>query len=318
MEAAAGQTAQTAQTGQDGRDVLVVGESLVDVVRGPDGTTREHAGGSAANVAVALARLGRPVRFATAYAEDERGALVARHLAAAGVELATDPAVVARTSTALATIGTGGAATYEFDLSWELGPVTDEPAPLHVHTCSLGAVVAPGAEDVAALLRRLRDRATVTYDVNARPAVTGTGADVVARVERVAALADLVKASDEDLAALWPDLDEASAVAHLLALGPAAVVVTRGAEGAAWTTGRCSVEVASLPVEVADTIGAGDTFGAALVDALWERGLLGADRREELAGVAEDVVAEVLEHAARAAAVTVSRPGADPPYRHEL
>ncbi len=307
-----------AQEEQDGRDVLVVGESLVDVVRAADGTTREHAGGSAANVAVALARLGRPVRFATAYAADDRGALVDAHLRAAGVALATDPGTVPHTSTALATIGTDGAATYTFDLAWELGPVADEPAPLVVHTCSLGAVVAPGAQDVVALLRRLRDRATVTYDVNARPAVTGTGAQVVAQVERVVALADLVKASDEDLAALWPDLEEAAAVAHLLALGPAAVVVTRGGEGASWTSERCVVEVASLPVEVADTIGAGDTFGAALVDALWERGRLGAERREDLRGIGEDEVAEVLEHAARAAAVTVSRPGADPPYRSEL
>ncbi|MDN4162675.1 carbohydrate kinase family protein [Nocardioides abyssi] len=306
------------QEQQDGRDVLVVGESLVDVVHAADGTTREHPGGSAANVAVALARLGRPVRFATAYAADDRGRTVADHLATAGVALATDPATVARTSTARATIGADGAATYDFDLAWELGPVPDEPAPLVVHTCSLGAVLPPGADDVVALLERLRGRATVTYDVNARPAVTGTGAEVVARVERVVALADLVKASDEDLAALWPDLDEPAAVARLLALGPAAVVVTRGGEGASWTSRRCVVEVASLPVEVADTIGAGDTFGAALVDGLWERGRLGAEHRDELAGLAEHEVAELLEHAARAAAVTVSRPGADPPYRSEL
>ncbi|WP_435743350.1 PfkB family carbohydrate kinase [Nocardioides sp. SYSU DS0663] len=300
------------------RDVLVVGESLVDVVRSADGTAREHPGGSAANVAVALARLGRPVRLATAYADDARGALVAAHLEAAGIQLATDPRTIARTSAALATIGTDGAATYSFDLAWELGPVADRPAPLVVHACSLGAVVAPGAEDVAALLRRLRPTATVTYDVNARPAVTGAGPDVVARVERVAALADLVKASDEDLAALWPDLDETSAVARLLGLGPAAVVVTRGAEGATWTGQRCTVEGASRSVGVADTIGAGDTFGAALVDALWERGRLGADQREALRGIDENEVVEVLDHAARAAAVTVSRPGADPPYRHEL
>ncbi|WKN47854.1 carbohydrate kinase [Nocardioides sp. Arc9.136] len=300
------------------QDVLVVGESLVDVVRAADGTTREHPGGSAANVAVALARLGRPVRFATAYAEDDHGAMLAEHLAGSGVRLATDPATISRTSTALATIGTDGAASYTFDLAWELGPVDPDPAPVVVHTCSLGAVLAPGAEDVVALLRRLRDRATVTYDVNARPAVTGTGPDVVARVERVAALADLVKASDEDLAALWPDLDEASAVSRLLDLGPAAVVVTRGGEGATWTGARSAVEVASLPVEVADTIGAGDTFGAALVDALWERGLLGADRRAALGAIGDEEVAAVLDHAARAAAVTVSRPGADPPYRHEL
>lgn len=300
------------------RDVLVVGESLVDVVRAADGTTREHPGGSAANVAVALARLGRPVRLATAYADDARGALVARHLSSASIELATDPGTVPRTSTAQATLGADGAASYTFDVAWALGPVDVAPAPLVVHTCSLGAVLAPGAEDVVDLLRRLRPHATVTYDVNARPAVTGTGPDVVAKVERVAALADLVKASDEDLAALWPDVDETTAVARLLALGPAAVVVTRGAGGATWTSERCRAEVASLPVDVADTIGAGDTFGAALVDALWERGRLGAERRDELRALDRAEVAQVLEHAARAASVTVSRPGADPPYRHEL
>lgn len=299
------------------RDVLVVGESLVDIVRTADGATREHPGGSAANVAVALARLGRPVRFVTAYADDEHGASIGRHLRAAGVVLASEPASVPRTSTALATIGADGAASYDFDLVWSLGPLDVEP-PLVVHTCSLGAVLDPGAADVVALLRRLRPHATVTYDVNARPAVTGTGPEVVANVERVVGLADVVKASDEDLAVLWPDLDQASAVAYLLGLGPAAVVVTRGGEGASWTDRGGVVEIASVPVQVADTIGAGDTFGAALVDALWERGRLGADRRAALRRLPEAEVAEVLAHAARAASVTVSRPGADPPYRHEL
>lgn len=299
-------------------EVLVVGESLVDIVRRPDGSTAEHAGGSAANVAVALARLGRTVRFATSFAADDHGALVARHLREAGVTLAADPGAVARTSTALATIGADGAASYDFDLEWRLGEVADDLAPLVVHTCSLGAVLPPGADAVVALLHRLRERATVSYDVNARPAITGTGTDVVARVEQVVALSDLVKASDEDLAALWPHLDTIGAARALLDLGPAAVVVTRGGEGATWVGRTGEVEVASLPVEVADTIGAGDTFGAALVDALWERGRLGAEAREALHVLARDEVADVLVHAARAAAVTVSRPGADPPYRHEL
>ena len=255
------------------RDVLVVGESLVDIVRGADGSTVEYAGGSAANVAVALARLGRPVRFATSFAEDARGRMVAEHLKGAGVELATDP---------------------------------------------LGAVLTPGADDVYALLNGLRGQATISYDVNARPAITGTGPDIVARVERMVAISDLVKASDEDLTVLYPDVDHLVAARNLLALGPAAVVVTRGADGAMWVGASGEVEVASLPVQVADTIGAGDTFGAALVDALWQRDRLGGDRREALRDLPADEVAEVLAHAARAAAVTVSRPGADPPYRHEL
>ncbi|NYD40726.1 carbohydrate kinase family protein [Nocardioides panaciterrulae] len=299
-------------------DVLVVGEALVDIVNAADGETKEYAGGSAANVAVALARLGRPVRFATSYADDPHGRLIADHLERAGVALACDPHAVARTSTAEATIGVDGAAEYEFDLEWHLNAVPVEPHPLVVHTCSLGAVLEPGADEVVALLEKLREHATVSYDVNARPAITGTGPDLVDRVERMARLADLVKASDEDLEALYPRLGLVKVARRLLSLGPAAVVVTRGADGAMWVGPDDVVEIGPHEVEVADTIGAGDTFGAALLDALWEAGRLGADHREELRELRPAEIEGLLAHAAHAAAVTVSRPGADPPYRHEL
>ena len=144
--------------------VLVVGESLVDIVHGADGRTIEYAGGSAANVAVALARLGRRVRFVTAWADDDRGAVLARHLADAGVTLATDPHVLERTATAAATIGADGAASYEFDLDWRIGPV-DPGRPVAVHVCSIGAVLEPGASQVVDLLRPLHGVATITYDV---------------------------------------------------------------------------------------------------------------------------------------------------------
>lgn len=300
------------------RDVLVVGESLVDLVRGADGSTKEYAGGSATNVAVALARLDRPVRLATSFAPDAHGGLIAGHLASAGVRLAQDPGAVARTSTALATIGADGSAHYDFDLEWRLNPVPLDHSPLVVHACSLGVVLSPGADAVLALVDRMRAGATISYDVNARPEITGTGSEVIERVERLVALSDLVKASDEDLTALYPDLDNLAAARHLRSLGPAAVVVTRGAEGATWVglAGECVV--ASPPVVVADTIGAGDTLGAALIDALWERGRLGAEGRAELRELPGEEIADILSHAARAAAVTVSRAGADPPYRHEL
>jgi fructokinase len=281
--------------------VLVVGESLIDVVTTEDGLSIERPGGSAANVAVALARLDRPVRFATAYADDARGRLVAEHLAGSGVEVASDPHVLERTSSAVATIGADGAASYDFDLDWRVGPVELDDPPAFVHACSLGAVVEPGCDDVLALLDRLPD-ARITYDVNARPAITGVGPEVVARVEAVVRRAEVVKASDEDLDALYPDLDLAGAAAHLLSLGPAAVVVTRGGDGSTWYDADGAV---SAPVQIAtvvDTIGAGDTFSAGIVDALWD----GLDPVSTLA------------HAARAAAVTVSRPGADPPTRAEL
>ena len=298
--------------------VLVLGEALVDVVRHEDGRRTEHPGGSAANVAVALARLGRRVRLASGWADDEHGALLSDHLGADGVELATDPLVLPRTSTAQASIAADGAASYVFDLEWRLGPILPGPDPLVVHTCSLGAVLEPGAEAVLTVLRRLRTTATISYDVNLRPAITGTGPDLRARVLRVVAAADVVKASDEDLAGLCPGVDPLATAHELLAAGPRVVVVTRGGDGAVWLDASGEVDVASAPVRVADTIGAGDTFGAALIDALWERGRLGASGRERLGALPREEVHEVLAHAARAAAVTVSRPGADPPYAAEL
>jgi fructokinase len=299
---------------------LVVGEALVDVVVLPDGTTTAYPGGSAANVAVALARLDRPAWFSTCFADDDFGRLIGSQLERAGVRLASDPAAADHTSSAEATIGSDGAASYVFDLAWRLNPLAlpDGLEPVAVHTSSIGAVLPPGADDVRDLLERLRPNATISYDVNARPSVTGTGPDVIERVETLAALADVVKASDEDLEALWPHQDLVTSARHLLSFGPAVAVVTRGGEGALWASANGAGEIASVPVDVADTIGAGDTFGAALVDALWERDLLGAEKREALHALGADTWGAVLSWAARVAAVTVSRPGADPPYRREL
>ncbi len=298
------------------RTALVVGESLVDVVSGPGETDgRERPGGSAANAAVALARLGRAVMFATSYGDDDRGRLLAEHLAGSGVTLATDPLVLPLTSVAHARVGADGAAEYDFDVAWRLGTVEAEE-PHVVHVCSLAPVLEPGSDATLALVDRCAPGTTTTYDLNIRPAITGCGPAVVARVERMVGRADLVKASDEDLAALWPGLDVDDAAVHLLHLGPAAVVVTRGAAGSSWHTRDGSGEVGAPVVDVVDTIGAGDTFGAGLVDALWDH--LGAAGRDRLAALEADDWAQALRHASRCAAVTVSREGADPPWRREV
>ncbi len=301
----------------DPRPALVVGEALIDVVRRPEQSDEEHPGGSGANAAVALARLGRPVRFASAWADDDRGAALSAHLARDGVVLAGDPHVLERTPTAVATLAPTGAASYEFDLAWRL-PTLAAGRPRVVHACSIGAVLPPGCDDVRALVERLRAVATVTYDVNARPALTGTGPAVVARTEALAALADVVKASDEDLADLWPGRSEAETVAALLDAGPCALVVTRGSAGVSVVTREGREDVPAPRVSVADTIGAGDTLGAALLDALWEADLLGAGRRAALHELTPREWRPLLAHAIAAASVTVSRPGADPPYRSEL
>lgn len=296
---------------------LVVGEALVDVVRRPGEVEVEHPGGSAANVAVALARLGRPVRFATAWGDDARGRVLADHLGRDGVVLHGDPRVLPRTSTAVATLDDSGAASYTFDLDWRLGPLPPVAARV-VHACSIAAVLEPGCEQVVALLAAARGRSTTTYDVNVRPAITGTGAGPRAAVERVAAHADLVKASDEDLEALWPDRSEEEVASHLHGLGALALVVTRGGDGASVLLPGGRADVASPPTTVADTIGAGDTFMAGLLDALWQCELLGAEAHAALAALATEEWAPLLSWAASVAAVTVSRPGADPPRRHEV
>ena len=255
--------------------MLVVGEALVDIVHRQDGSTETFPGGSAANVAVALARLGRDTGFVTSFADDEHGRLIADHLAESGVRLETDPHVVPRTSSALATLQADGSARYTFDIDWRIGPVEVTDPPLAVHACSLGAVLTPGCDDVRALMARLRGASTTSYDVNMRPSVTGVGPAIAKTVEETVALSDIVKASDEDLEALYPGESEADAAERLLALGPAAVVVTRGADGAAGTPTACAVAAPGVAVTVADTIGAGDTFGAAMLDELGSRGLLG-------------------------------------------
>ncbi|GGR65754.1 ribokinase [Nocardioides luteus] len=281
----------------------MVGEALVDVVTTSDGTTEEHPGGSGANVAVALGRLGRPVRYAASYADDARGRSLAAHLAASGVTMACDPHVLDHTSTAQATITEDGSATYVFDLEWKLGEIA-VGTPRFVHVGSLAPVLSPGAESVFELLDGLPESARVLYDINMRPTLTGTGEEVAERIERAAAYADVVKASDEDLETLYPGIGLEKAAERLLGLGAGAVAVTRGGDGASWITADGRVDVGAEEVTVVDTIGAGDTFSAGLVDALWDD--FDRDRRE------------VLAHGVRAAAVTVSRAGANPPTRAEL
>jgi fructokinase len=171
---------------------------------------------------------------------------------------------------------------------------------------------------VAALVEAARAGALTVFDVNARPAITGTGEAVVARAEQMARLADVVKASDEDLEALWPGRTHREVASRLIAAGAGAVVVTLGGAGVAWYAADDQVTVPAPTVEVVDTIGAGDTVTAAVVHALWERGVAGPGAGDRLRTLAPTDWADVLAFAARAAAVTVSRPGGDPPHRHEV
>lgn len=302
---------------------LVVGEALVDVVERPDGTSSEHPGGSPMNVAIGLGRLGRDVDLLTWFGRDERGASIEAHLAASGVRVAPGSDGAASTSVATAVLDETGAARYVFDLEWRVpaqaAPDADAPAPLVVHTGSIGAVLEPGGPDVARLLAAHRATSTLTYDPNARPSLMLPPDRTVPLVEALVALADVVKVSDEDLLWLDPEADVVDHARRWLALGPAAVVVTRGGEGAiAVTAAGDTVEIVAPRVTVADTVGAGDSFMGGLIDGLWTAGLLGADRRAALRAAGPEVWTAVLERCTRIAAITVSRPGANPPTSAEL
>ncbi|MCX4713566.1 carbohydrate kinase [Streptomyces fimicarius] len=301
----------------DRLDALVIGECVADIVRLPGEADRVHPGGSPANVAYGLARLGHDTTLLTQLGQDGYGRLVRDHLTAAGVEVRTDDATGPTPSAAVALDGQGHA-TYTFDVDWTLGPVALDRAPLHVHTGSIAAVVEPGAATVLAAVESLRAGATVSYDPNVRPELMGERAHAVARVERCVALSDVVKASDEDLRWLYPGEEVERVAQRWLAAGPALVLVTWGGAGAfaLFDGGRAAVE--ALPVTVADTVGAGDAFMSGTLHALAAHGLLGPDARERLRAVDRDTVADVLRHAVASAAVTVSRAGANPPGPDEL
>ncbi|NOV96476.1 carbohydrate kinase family protein [Isoptericola halotolerans] len=302
------------------RHVLAVGEALVDVVHRADGSRSEHPGGSLANVALTLGRLGREARLATWLGPDERGDAVRGWLAESGVTTTPGSDGAERTSVAQATLDAAGSATYEFDLAWRVPPgasATDET--LAVHTGSIAAVLEPGASDVRALVETARATSTITYDPNARPVLMGEPTAARAQVESLVRLSDVVKVSDEDLewlAAGTAPLDVARSWVH--DLGAALVVVTFGGDGATAVTRSGEVHEASRPVTVVDTVGAGDSFMGALLDGLWSSDLLGADRREALRTIDAATVEALLGRCAAVAAVTVSRAGANPPWSHEL
>lgn len=300
--------------------VLVAGEALMDVVVSPDGTTAEHVGGSPANVAVGLATLGHPTTLATRVAPDERGSRIAAHLRDRGVPLAPGSETAVRTSTATATLDAGGAASYDFDLTWDLGPV-DVTGCGHVHTGSLAATLQPGAAAVLDLVTRSRETATVSYDPNARPTLMGPPHEARSRIEELVGLSDVVKASDEDLRWLYDDAPVEQLARLWGQLGAGLVVVTRGGSGAhvllPWS--GVSWEAPAPQVAVVDTVGAGDSFMAGLLSGLLDTGLLGGpDARQALRHAGRADVEPAVSRALATAGFTVGRAGAVAPSRSDL
>lgn len=297
---------------------VVVGEALVDVVVPAGGEPSEAVGGSPLNVAVGLARLEVPALLITRVGDDERGGWVVEHVRAAGAQVAGTSVVPGtRTSTATARLAESGAASYEFDLVWDLAHHTlPEAAALHVG--SLGATLAPGREAVADLVRQAEERGLlVSYDPNIRPALVTDPEATWRDVTELAAHCRLVKVSDEDLEALRPGVPVDDLARELLRGDTELLVVTRGAGGASAYVPGFSVHEPALPVEVVDTVGAGDSFMAGLLAVLdgWD---VPEDGPGALDALDEDHLRLLLRGALVVAAVTCSRRGADPPRRPEL
>lgn len=305
--------------------ILCCGESLIDMLP-RQATTGEnafapHAGGAVFNTAIALGRLGAPVAMFTGLATDFFGDLLAETLESSKVSTQYVHRADAPCTVAFVKL-VDGHATYAFYdentagrmLSTDALPdLADDVNALFFGGISL--VVEPcGATYEALMTREAANRVTM-IDPNIRPGFIKDEAAYRARIDRMLALADIVKLSDEDLAWLMGGADIDANAAQVLAKGPKLVCITRGKDGASGYTANGRVDVAATAVTVVDTVGAGDTFNAGVLASLEEAGVLS---KEGVANLSDDVIANALSLGARSAAITVSRAGANPPWTHEL
>ncbi|TPV52622.1 carbohydrate kinase [Pseudarthrobacter phenanthrenivorans] len=289
-------------------DVVVVGEALVDIVVSPRGTV-EHPGGSPANVAYGLGQLGLDTGLLTSIGNDHYAALIKDHLRSAGVTLLPGSCHQGGTATATAVLASDGSAQYDFDVRWDLPRIAPATLPKILHTGSIATFLAPGSAVVRELLEQSHQRCVVTYDPNIRPSLLGSHLEAKTVFEELVPFTEVVKLSDEDARWLYPRLSLEDTARRILGLGPRLVAVTRGAEGSLLATRDARVDVPSIPSVVADTIGAGDSYMSALIYGLLMRGA---------EGLAPSVLESLGRMAAKAAAITVRRPGAHPPTSEEL
>ena len=302
--------------------VVVIGELLVDIVHTPDGQSAEHVGGSPANVALGLARLRHDTHFATLVGTDDRGVRCAEHVASGGVRLlpgSTSPAHP--TSTAVATIDDNGAASYDFDLHWDLPPVQLPEGTTHVHIGSIGTTLRPGDVEVTAAVVRARGAgASISYDPNVRPTIMGDVDEVRGRVEELVALSDVVKCSEDDIAWLYAGQSPSQVMAAWVGLGAGLTVVTLGGDGVTWRTASGEEDADTARVkDVVDTVGAGDSFMAGLVSGLLDADLLGsADARDRLRAASLHDVHPAVDRALATSGITVRHAGAYAPTRQEI
>jgi fructokinase len=296
--------------------VWVAGEVLMDLIL--YGSERKPiVGGGPANTAKALSKIGIDTQFIDGISSDKYGQIAKGELASAGVKLDHVKYSDKPTCLAIVSLSDSGSASYEFVIEntatfdfnsdWLPNPQTERPSLLHIGT--LATVIEQGASVLFEWAQSVAKIAPIVFDPNIRPAVISDRKQYVMQVERWVSISSAVKVSDEDLRWLYPSLEIEQVVDNWLVKGPSLIVVTYGDKGLAGYRMGEKVSVDAIKVAVADTVGAGDTVGAILVEAIVQDGL------DTLSRVRLEIM---LKRAAKAAAITVSRSGANPPTLKEI
>ncbi len=300
--------------------IVVCGEALIDMIHNGDGTQRAAPGGGPFNTARSLARLDVPTAFLGRLSDDSFGRELAGLLESDGASLELASVGHEKTTIAVADVDSSGLAEYQFlvqgtsapNLTLEMLPDRLGPQMNALHVGTLGMVLEPMASTLVELVRREHDGRLVMLDPNIRIGLAPDD-EYRERMSEVISLSTIVKASDTDLAWLFPGATYADAADQLRKSGVPLVVVTLGAAGAYAAHGDLHVGVDAVPVDVVDTIGAGDAFGAALLAWLHDHDFVRPDLELDEGGLRA-----ALDYACLAAAITCSRAGADPPWKWEM
>jgi fructokinase len=296
--------------------VWVAGEVLIDLI--PEGADlKPVVGGGPANTAKALSKLGIDTQFIDGFSSDQYGLMAKDELVSAGVKLDYIKYSGKPTCLAIVSISKSGSATYEFvientatfdfTLDWLPNPQTERPSLLYIGT--LATIIEPGASVLFEWTQSVAKFAPIVFDPNIRPAVISDRTQYLAQVERWVAISSAVKVSEEDIKWLYPSIEIGQVVNNWLAKSPSLIVVTNSDKGLTGYRKNERVSVDAVKTAVADTVGAGDTVGAILVEAIVE------DGSDSMTGSRLETM---LKRAAKAAAITVSRVGANPPTSGEL
>jgi len=296
---------------KDSQQVFVVGEALMDLIPVTGGEVSEMVGGGPCNSAKALARLGFSTTFIGGISSDGYGEAIEKELLESGVSLDFVHRSDLPTALAIATINNVGLTSYEFKLDSTVSfnfhscwlPKQDSRV---IHIGSVATLLEPGASELYKWLSN--KSATVVFDPNVRPSIQGDRGIYRTSVERWIDLAKIVKLSENDFSWLYEN-SESEVITNWLSRGVEIVVVTRAEKGLTAFTRGGRIDCPAAKVELVDSVGAGDTIGAVIVEGLLKYNL---DRLKA------DLLRQVLERAAKAAGITCSRAGANPPWKEEL